>query len=226
MRPRVVLLHGHACDHEFWAPQISGLVQAGFPVAAPDFPFHGGPTEGYTPTVTSLAEYCRDLLCAGPPVVLAGHSLGGMVAQQVARMAPDLVRGIVLVDSFTSLAVSCLPSGMTPRDPEQAGWVARRRAELLEAGGPDLATALMDSIMKFDSRAWVGTLAVPMLALWGGRERFTPAEAAEVAAGMGFADVPDLEVAIIGPAGHFVCQDNPEEVSARLVDWLQRHFSP
>ena len=82
-----MLLHGHGCDHGFWAPPAAALGAAGFPVEAPDFPFHGGPTAGYAPTLASLADFCAALLAPGPPAVLAGHSLGGMVATAVAQQS-------------------------------------------------------------------------------------------------------------------------------------------
>ena len=201
---------------------MEALERAGWTGAAPDFPYHGGP-EGYAPTIESFAEFAGDQL-AGTPAVIAGHSLGGMVGQVLALHRPDLVRGLVLVDSFSSLGVRCLPGGMEATDPAVEAWIAERSRGHREAMGEAAHARLMESINAFDSRPRVSELRIPVLGIWGGRGQFGPGRAAEVAAGMGFGAVPDMQVVIVPAAGHFVCQETAEEVSAAMVGWLESKF--
>jgi pimeloyl-ACP methyl ester carboxylesterase len=81
-------------------------------VLAPDLPGHGAdptppcerPWERYAPSIAALvAEQAA-------PVILAGHSSGGMVISEAARLRPGRIAALVYLAAFL------LPVGMTPRD--------------------------------------------------------------------------------------------------------------
>jgi len=95
----LVLLHGVTRNGDDWRP-ILPLLADSHRVITVDQRGHGGSPRGDSYLV---ADYCRDAVAlvrdriAGP-VVLVGHSLGGMVAAAVAAEVPDLVRAAVLED--------------------------------------------------------------------------------------------------------------------------------
>ena len=99
--PVVVFLHGIGGGHLAFAPQLETFAQAGFRAVAWDMPGYGhsDPIEPYT--FKGLAERCIALIDAlaarnGQQVSLVGHSMGGMVAQEVIARRPDLVQHLVL----------------------------------------------------------------------------------------------------------------------------------
>ena len=96
--PKVLLLHGVGLCADAWGSQIDALVTSGFSVIAPDMPGHGDSPAH--PGLVGLASY-TDLVAACPdePVVLAGHSMGAMIALDLAARYPEQVRGVVALNA-------------------------------------------------------------------------------------------------------------------------------
>jgi pimeloyl-ACP methyl ester carboxylesterase len=107
--PVVVFLHGLGCDRRQFVRQYEGLDQR-LRLVGLDLPGHGEspglPRGAYRiQTLTTAVEReLRTLACQGAVVV--GHSAGGLVALQLAVTRPDLVSGIVLLDTNTALTES------------------------------------------------------------------------------------------------------------------------
>ncbi len=99
--PTLVLVHGIACNRAFMGPQLRRF-QSSHKVLAVDLRGHGdsdAPRQRYT--ISALADdvgWLCDRLELSRPVVI-GHSLGGLVALELAARRPELVRGAVLIDS-------------------------------------------------------------------------------------------------------------------------------
>ena len=84
----VVLLHGATLDHRAWAPQADAL-QGHFRLVVPDLRAHGESTGSFD--FEAAVQDVFALLDELPVerVVLVGLSLGGNLAQEVVRRAPD-----------------------------------------------------------------------------------------------------------------------------------------
>ncbi|HUO22357.1 MAG TPA: alpha/beta fold hydrolase [Caulobacteraceae bacterium] len=112
MAGRVLLIHGAWQGAWVWEALTPHLLQAGFEVDAPDLPGNGA--DGLDPREASLERYVDFLSArldgAPGPVVVIGHSGGGVVASQLAEARPDKVAGLVY------LAGMMLPSGMPYAD--------------------------------------------------------------------------------------------------------------
>ncbi|MDO9524054.1 MAG: alpha/beta hydrolase [Gemmobacter sp.] len=100
----LVYLHGFE-QHPGGAGFLTRLAQ-GRQVLAPEHPGFGG-TGGFDSLVDILdlvlhyRDYLEPLVARhGGPVDLVGHSLGGMFAAEIAAICPDLVRKLVLVNSY------------------------------------------------------------------------------------------------------------------------------
>ena len=96
-----MLVHGIACTREFMAPQVQRF-EARHRVLAVDLRGHGesdAPRERYT--IAAMADdvgwLCEQLAISRPVVI--GHSLGGLIALELAATRPGLVRGVVMIDS-------------------------------------------------------------------------------------------------------------------------------
>ena len=219
----MILLHGFGCDGAFWAPQLAALQAAGHEVSAPDLPYHGGPVAGVAPSLQALAGWVLEA-SGGVPAVLAGHSMGGMIALQAARERPDLVSALVLVDAFPSLAVnaSVLP-GMFAPDTDLAlrRWVERERERVVAGMGPGAHDALWDTVRAFDAGPWLPGIACPLLGIYGGRGMWGEDDAARLRCDLTLDRVRGtVSVAVVPAAGHFVGLECPEAVNWLMVDWL------
>lgn len=104
--PPVILLHGIAASLNDWKYLLPLLVEAGFQGYAPDLWGHGESTKPDTPEVydfdalyTHLLSWIIDLNF-NQPLLLIGHSLGGLLSLKYALSRPENVQGIVLINPF------------------------------------------------------------------------------------------------------------------------------
>jgi pimeloyl-ACP methyl ester carboxylesterase len=113
----LALLSGLLCDRGIWEPQIAAL--AGFAtIHVPDF--------SRLDTIEGMA---REVLAQVPgEFAAAGHSMGGRVALEILRLAPERVSGVTL-----------LSTGYTPRAPGEG----QRRQVLLDLARSEGLDALV-----------------------------------------------------------------------------------
>ncbi|MFF3332746.1 alpha/beta fold hydrolase [Streptomyces sp. NPDC002888] len=116
----IVLVHGASVTADLWRVHTRHLTGLGFHVLRYDQRAHGHTPRGRAPlSVEQLADDLHQILRALAPIeplVLAGHSLGALVLQELAARHPQLlprVRGMVLL-SATAHGASVLP-GLGPR---------------------------------------------------------------------------------------------------------------
>jgi pimeloyl-ACP methyl ester carboxylesterase len=134
---RFLLVHGAMGGAWVWERVIPGLEAAGHSAEAIDLPGQGADR---TPigeiTLPRYAEAVVEALAGGPPAVLTGHSMGGMVVTQAAARRPDLVAQLVYVSAF------CPQPGQSLLEitklPEAAGDSVQ--ANITVEGDPPVAT--------------------------------------------------------------------------------------
>ncbi|WP_010163536.1 alpha/beta fold hydrolase [Sphingomonas sp. PAMC 26617] len=100
--PVLMLIHGSNASLQTWEPWAERLAQR-YRIIRMDLPGHGltgaSPTRDYTPAAyVDVVERIRTKLCVDH-IVLAGNSMGGGVAWHYALAHPELLRGLVLIDS-------------------------------------------------------------------------------------------------------------------------------
>jgi pimeloyl-ACP methyl ester carboxylesterase len=108
----LVLVHGWSCDRSYWKPQVDYL-GAQYRVVLVDLAGHGESGQGRKDY--SMPSFGADVAAvvealALEDVVLVGHSMGGDVIVDAARLLPGRVTGLVLVDTYKSLG--------EPQDPQ------------------------------------------------------------------------------------------------------------
>jgi len=90
-KPTIVLVHGAFADSSSWDGVVTRLVKDGYPVVAAANPLRG---------VDNDANYLDSVLASiQGPIVLVGHSYGGMVISGI-DTAPGKVKALVYVDAF------------------------------------------------------------------------------------------------------------------------------
>jgi pimeloyl-ACP methyl ester carboxylesterase len=190
-RPAVMLLHGWTVTADLnWHAAYGALEEAGYRMLAIDHRGHGRGLRAMTPF--SLAECAADAAAVVSqlgvaPAIFVGYSMGGTIAQLIARDHREVVRGLVLSataqhfqDPDTSkvwkwmgavgFALSVAPraawrAGFKQAEipyssPRTAWWLS----ELMRHSATDLAEAGRE-LGRFDSRPWLGGVDVPAAAL-------------------------------------------------------------
>jgi 3-oxoadipate enol-lactonase len=242
--PTVLMLHGMVGGHLAFAPQVETLATAGYRAVAWDMPGYGhsAPIEPYT--FKGLAQSCvrliESLKCE--QVILLGHSMGGMVAQEVVARRPDLVNKLVLCSTSPAFG---------PRDGEwQREFIAqgtapldagKSMAELAETVVPQmvgpgslpegvrLATHCMglvpaatyrralECIVTFDRSANLRNILVPTLLIAGEHDRNAPPAVMKKMA-EGIANSTYIEMKGVG---HLQNLEAPDDFDALLLNFLE-----
>jgi pimeloyl-ACP methyl ester carboxylesterase len=106
--PTIVFVHGAQNDHSVWALQSRYFAWHGWNVLAPDLPGHGRSGGAALRTVEAMADWLLALLDAAGArqAVLAGHSMGSLIALEAAHRAPDRVTGLALLGTTWPMKVS------------------------------------------------------------------------------------------------------------------------
>jgi pimeloyl-ACP methyl ester carboxylesterase len=184
--PVVMLLHGWIATADLnWCGAYGDLAAAGHRVLAIDHRGHG---RGLRPLVPfRLADCAAD--AAGvlrtlelAPAIVVGYSMGGAIAQLVARDHPDVTRGAVLSATaqhwqdpetrrvWRSMGAFGMAMSVAPRATWRQGF--RRlgipdspltvwlQSELMRHSARDIAEAGRE-LSRFDSRPWAGSVRAP-----------------------------------------------------------------
>jgi pimeloyl-ACP methyl ester carboxylesterase len=241
--PTVLMLHGIGGGHLAFAPQVETLASSGYRAVAWDMPGYGhsAPIEPYT--FKGLAASCialiESLKCGD--VTLVGHSMGGMVAQEVVARRPELVSKLVLAGTSPSFGK---PDGEWQRNfiaertaPIDAGLtMAQLAAQLIPAmAGPaalpeglKLATHCMslvnpstyrralEALVTFDRRTNLPNIRVPTLLVAGEHDRnATPTVMKKMAASIPGSTYIELE-----GVGHLQNLEAPDDFDGLLLNFL------
>ena len=229
-RVPLVFVPGLLCDGRLWAYQASDLRDVSEPVIA-------DVTRG-----SSVAALARAVLEAAPEgrFALAGLSMGGYVALEVMRTAPERVSRLALLDTsarpdspgqsaarraLMSLARSGrfdeVPRALFPRlvHPDRLDDESLRSAvlEMAEAVGPDAFVQQQEAIIgRPDIRDNLRGISCPTLVLCGREDLLTPLDLHEEMAAL----IPHSRLLVLDGCGHLSTLERPDDVTAALSEWL------
>lgn len=227
-KPTLLLLPGLLCDARLWRDQAAALAPLARPVVA-----------DLTQDSRIEAMAARALAAVEGRFALAGLSMGGYVAFEIVRRAPERVTRLALFDTsaradtpeqtrrrrgLIALARQGQFRGVTPRLLPQLihpsrldGPLAAEVMAMAERVGRDAFLRQQEAIMhRPDSRPDLARIAVPTLVAVGAEDRLTPPElAAEMAA-----LIPGARLRLFADAGHLPPMETPEAVTAAMAEWL------
>ena len=230
--PTLVLLPGLACDERLW--------QAQMPVLPP----------GLSPRVSDahsrharIEEMAAAVLHENAgPLVLCGASMGGMIAMEVARQAPERVAGLALLGTnaqpespetyqLRADAIQLFERGelrevlepniafaFHPKQADDEALVQRYLTIILDAGAQQLIRQNRALMHRPDQRAHLPQLRCPVLVMCGENDLLTPPPMSREIAGL----VPGAVLRWVPECGHMLTMEKPRYVNAVLGDWLQQ----
>jgi pimeloyl-ACP methyl ester carboxylesterase len=228
----IVLLHGWTLSPsvtEKWQPFIRLLKQAGYTVKF--WPLPGlaeAPAEPLT--LQDYADWLEEKTRSLKSFLLLGHSFGGQLAIRFARLHPEKVDRLILVDSSgmldTSLAKT-LKRGifktlaktgkMLTQSPSLRRWLYRltRETDYYEASPSQRQT--MQNLLKDQITDDLSQLSMPTLIIWGAQDRATPPKFGKLLA----AKIPQAELHYIPEARHSPQYTHPEQTLSLLMQFLK-----
>jgi len=243
--PAIMLVHGFPLDRRIF-DGVAATLAARHRVVAPDLPGFGKSRRTGTLTMDAMADELIELaesLHLGK-FVLAGLSMGGYVAQAVVRRRPELLRGLVLIDTKAAaddeagragrdtMAAAARERGtpavveqMLPKMLHPAAYadrpplVERLRQIMLSQDAETLAQASLAMRDRPDFAADLGRLPCPLLVVVGDADQIAPVKVAEQMSRA----APGSQLSTIIGAGHLTTMERAAEVASaigRFVDGL------
>lgn len=228
MRP-VVFLPGLLCDSALWQAQTGALAD-GAHALIPPLDQHD--------SITALAA---EVLAAAPATfALVGLSMGGYVAFEILRQAPERIERLALFDTsarpdtpeqkekrraLIQLSRTGKFKGVTPRllpmlihpahmeTPAITETIIAMANRIGKEGFQRQQHAIMN---RPDSRPLLPAIKCPALIAVGNEDQLTPPEIASEMAGL----IPQARLEIIPQCGHLPPLEQPEKTTALLRAWL------
>lgn len=236
----VVLIHGWSCHRGYWENQLAALAEE-YTVVAVDLPGHG--SSGFQRDDWSVATLGRDVatLVAAlhlERVILVGHSMGGAVSLEAARLLPGRVLGVVGVDSLHSaewnidrqeweqimaafqqdFAGTCeqFVRGLYRPDVDRTllAWTTQDMCD----ARPEVATALLTGFVTLNPGEMLAAAGVPV--------RCINADLYPTTVEVNRKYAPDFEVVVMADTGHFPQLERPAEFTQVLLGVLAGLRSP
>lgn len=238
----LVFLHGIGGNCHSFDGQVPAFADDWLTISW-DMPGYGASVLDGEMSWSALTEALLRLLdhLAIDAAVVVGHSMGGMVAQELALTHPERVSGLVLSATsavfgsadgefqkrFLAERLAPLDCGLTPADfadevmPKMFGDHAT--AEAIEQAVAAMATipaatyrAALHCLVTFDRRDDLERIACPTLALAGGKDTTAPPKVMQRLA----ARIPGARYHVIEGAGHLANLERPEAFNAAIADFL------
>ena len=236
--PTVVLVHGLGSDAQHWMPVARDLARD-HRVAFVELPGHGvspmmlpfGLEQATLALDRAIAEQTHE------PVVLVGHSVGGLVAAAEALQAPHRVRALVLVE--TALRPQLTPgerdSLLTQLDRD---WEGTLRAVYMSFGRDSLQGEALwaeaSQVERANMRAWipvalssdlsgvVAGVSAPVLGVFAPHSWEAGETRDEVTRALGYSRIGRLQMVRVEDSGHFMMLDQPRALAASIRAFVAR----
>lgn len=240
-KPVVVFIHGAQQDHSCWGLQSRWFAHHGFSVLVPDLPGHGRSAGEPLPSIEELADWVVALLDAVgvERAALVGHSMGSLVALEVAARFPGRVAKAALIGTSLPMPVSqALLDATRDNEPKavaminvfsysassQIGgntvpglWLLGMNKRLMERQKKGVFHVDMKACNAYArTPESLSAIASPLLIVAGSQDRMTSPKAAKVLLGF----IPGARLVSIEGSGHALMAEQPDAVLDTLLDFI------
>lgn len=231
----LLLLPGLICDSRIYAPQLAAFAQA----RAID-------SYGLADSLPKMARVALDLADreGAREFDLLGHSMGGRVALEVFRLAPERVRRFGIMSSgihpvqpgeadkrralmaigheqgFEALVDEWLPPMVAEKNRVKLAY-AEMRQMCLDAGQDVFEAQIHALLARPEQASLLPQIACPTLVLTGALDTWSPPPQHEIMAGA----FPQAELTIVPGAGHMIQREAPEAVNDAISAWLAKNIA-
>ncbi len=234
MHNTLILLPGLVCDSAVWAPQVQAL--------SPRMDCHVV-DYGLRESIAAMAKHVLET-APSPSFALAGHSMGGRVALEVLRLAPERVHHLALLDTGTSPLAGGVAGAKEKAGRKILLEIASQkgmRAMAAQWARPMIhpsrhATPLFDAVLDMlerssaeqfaaqihalltrpDATPVLPTITCPTLVLTGREDLWSPPEQHQAMA----AAISHAQLVIAEQCGHMSTLEQPRVVNAAFENWL------
>ncbi len=237
-RPTLLLLPGLACNAAMWQPLLQSAAGAGLAALQPVI------SDVHTRFLTVEAMAATLLQDNPGDLVLCGASMGGMLAMEAARQAPQRVKGVALLgtsaqpesDEMRQLREGAigffeqgrvqevlqfnLPLAFHPSRAKDAVLAQAYLDMVLAAGADQLIRQNRAVIARPDARLHLAQLGCPLLVMYGDADTLTPPERSREIVAL----VTQAQQVVIGECGHMLTLERPDEVAHALGHWLEANL--
>jgi pimeloyl-ACP methyl ester carboxylesterase len=250
-RPTVVFVHGALNDHSVWILQSRYFANHGYNVLAIDLPGHcksGGAAPESVGQAAQTVIALLDALKIGQ-AALVGHSLGSLIALEVAAQAPERVshlamlgtafpmrvsaalldaavsapmQGIEMVNTFSHSTMAPPPSTLGPGTWLHGTGRALMRRVLASNTAVNVFYRSFKACDSYDGgEQAMAKVQCPTLFVLGDKDQMTPPKAAQTLVAL----ARDATVCHVA-AGHALMEEAPEQVLQALRALLTKSKSP
>lgn len=227
--PTIVLIPGLLCDASVWTGQLAALHAFG--------PIFLAKSTGRD-SITGLAKAILE--STSGPIAVAGHSLGGRIAIEVARLAPGRVARLAIMstghhgtqpgeeaarmnlveiarkDGMDAMAAKWLPPMMHPDFLKDEALMADLVAMVCRSNPEKFCIQQKALLNRPDATGVLPTIECPTHVIGARFDAWSPLEQHEEIAAL----VPDAKLTVIEDAGHMCTVERPDTVAAALVAWM------
>jgi pimeloyl-ACP methyl ester carboxylesterase len=234
--PPLVLVHGAGGSHLDWSPELRRLPDTH--VIALDLPGHGRSADtGFTDTLAYADDVCAVLDALKiERAIIAGHSMGGAIAQQIGLRMPERAAGLVLVGTGSRLPVEPTLTRRIMTETEQAvdwlidwSWGANAPQEMKDLGRqrlldtpPEVLQGDYVACQKFDAREHLEQISAPTLVLGAKDDRMVKLKFSVTLSER----IPNATLVVIEGAGHMFPLEKAQEVADAVTRWLSERTWP
>ena len=235
VKKSLLLVPGLLCDDAVWASQTAGLADIAAVHVA---------NNGETDSLGALAE---SIIAHAPPrFALAGHSMGGRIALEVARRVPERLMGLALLDTGYEAIASRQAGAREAEGRHVLLALARREGmrtmartwvqgmvhparltdeelvepilDMFERRTPDLFAMQIKALLaRSDATSVLPTLQCPTLVLCGREDAWAPPSRHDAMAKM----IRHSTLEIIPDCGHMAPMERPRAVNEALLRWIE-----
>ncbi|SDU59162.1 alpha/beta hydrolase [Desulfobacula phenolica] len=223
----LLFVHGWLCDHKVWQPQIDYFSNH-YKVAWLDLAGHGdSETNRQKFTMSAFAQDVKSVSdkVGGEKIILIGHSMGGPIVIETAKLLGEKVVGIVGVDAFYTPLAS-VPEAMKLvfleklKNNYPVALEETVKSMFAKSANPDLINLYYKNMLAADHKMGISSLYECIK--WNSQKE--PLELKKFSSKLyningaptGKEKVLHESVVLISDVGHFVAQIKPDEFNAAL----------